>query len=153
MTQEKLMKDRMIRAIVLFVITLIALLVFIGLYIDETHKVQETYRTQFNAYLEDTSDSINSYLTAEGDFPLRYRRILSGMSSANSFGFLLTNLTDEQKRTLNELQTCVMKYPDQMQEKQNLEAMLTAVTDIRQSLDKGFDEAADLVASIDKKGS
>ena len=38
------MKNRMIRAIVLFIVTLIALLIFIGLYIDEKQRVQETYR-------------------------------------------------------------------------------------------------------------
>ena len=153
MTQERLMKDRMIRAIVLFVLSFIALLVFIGLYIDETHRVQETYHTQFNAYLDNTCASVESYLDAEGDLPLRYRRILSDMSSANSFGFLLDSFSDDQKRTLNELHTCLMKYPEQMQKTEKLKELLNAVKDIRQSLDKGFDEASDLVASIDKKGS
>lgn len=152
MTQEKIMKNRMIRAITLFVITLVALLIFIGLYIDETHRVQETYRTQFNAHLAQASDSISSYLNAEGDYPLRYRRILSNISSADSFAFLMTNLTEDQKRTFNELYSCLLKYPEQMQDEKQLEAMQKAVQDIRQGLDKGFDEAAEIVASIDKKG-
>lgn len=152
MTQEKIMKNRMIRAITLFVITLVALLIFIGLYIDETHRVQETYRTQFNAHLAQASDSISSYLNAEGDYPLRYRRILSNISSADSFAFLMTNLTEDQKRTFNELYSCLLKYPEQMQDEKQLEAMQKAVQDIHQGLDKGFDEAAEIVASIDKKG-
>ena len=146
------MKGRMIRAIVLFVITLIALLIFIGLYIDETHRVQETYRAQFNNYLIKTSANIDSYLDAEGDLPLRYRRILSDYSSANSFAFVMTGLTDDQKRTVNELQTCMMKYPEQIQKKETLEDIRTAVTDMSQNLDKGYDEAAKVVDSINKKG-
>lgn len=152
MTQEELMKYRMIRARVLFGITLVSLLIFIGLYVDETHRVQETYRTQFNTYLSNTSASIDSYLDAEGDFPLRYRLILSDMSNANTFAFLINDLTEEQKKTINELYTCVLKYPEQMQEPERLDALKTATTDMSQNLDKGFDEAEELVASIDKKG-
>ena len=152
MTQEAIMKRRMIRAIILFLITLLALLIFIGLYVDERRRVQETYRTQFNSSLVQSSEAINSYLNAEGDLPLRYRRILSNMSSANSFAFLMTGLTEDQKRSVNELHACLMKYPEQMQEKDRLKAMQTAVTDMSQNLDKGFEEAADIVASIDKKG-
>ena len=146
------MKRRMIRAITLLIIAIIALLVFIGLYIDETNRVQETYRTMFATYLTDTTSSIDSYLNAEGDKPLRYRRILADYSSANSFGFLMTSLTDEQKTSLNELHACLLKYPEQMQKEDTLKAMKTAVTDISQSLDKGFEEADKIVASIDKKG-
>lgn len=152
MTQERLMKDRMIRAIVLFVLAFIALLIFIGLYIDETHRVQETYRIQYYTYLTKTNESIDSYLDAEGDLPLRYRRILADMTSAQNFGFLLDEISEEHKRNLTELQACLMKYPEQMQEKEKLEAMRKAVTDISQNLDKGYDEAAELVDSIDKKG-
>lgn len=152
MTQEKIMKRRMIRAIVLFVITLVALLIFIGLYIDETHRVQETYRTQFNSNLINASESIDSYLDAEGDFPLRYRRILSHISSANSFAFVMTGLTEDQKRSVNELHACLLKYPEQMQDPERLKALKTAVNDMSQNLDKGFEETAEIVASIDKKG-
>ena len=152
MTQEKLMKGRMIRARVLFVITLAALLVFIGLYIDETHRVQETYRAQFNTCLEHTSFSIDSYLAAEGDLPLRYRQILSDLSNANSFAFLITEMTEDQKRSVNELYTCLLKYPEQMQEPERLGDLKEAVDDMSQNLDKGFDEAQALVDTIDKKG-
>lgn len=152
MTQEHLMKLRMVRARILFLITLAALLVFIGLYIDETHRVQETYRAQFNTCLSDTSESIDSYLNAEGDLPLRYRYILSDFSNANSFAFLINDLTEDQKRTVNELYSCLLKYPEQMQEKDRLDNMKTAVNDMSQNLDKGFDEAAEIVASVDKKG-
>ena len=152
MTQEKIMKDRMIRAIILFLLTLIALLVFIGLYIDETNRVQETYHTQFNDYLGKTTDAIDNYLNAEGDLPLRYRDILSDFSSANSFGFLMTSISDEHKSTINELHACLLKYPEQMQDRKKMEDMREALTDISKNLDKGFDEAAKIVDSVDKKG-
>ena len=152
MTQEHIMKRRMIRAVALFGVTFIALVIFIGLYIDEKRRVQETYRKQFISFLEQTSDDIDSYLDNEGDLPLRYRRILVSMGNADCFAFLMENLTEEQKITVNELYTCVIKYPEQMQDKERLEKMKTAVSDMSENLDKGFEEAKDVVNSIDKKG-
>lgn len=152
MTQEKLIKNRMIRSRVLFVLTLIALLIFIGLYIDETNRVQETYRAQFITSLNNTSASIDSYLNAEGDLPLRYRQILADYSSANTFAFLMTGLTEEQKIAVNTLNACLLKYPEQMQDTERLNDMKTAVDDMSQNLDKGFEEAAKVADSVDKKG-
>lgn len=107
---------------------------------------------QFHAYLEKASAAIDSYLDAEGDLPLRYRRILSEVSSADAFAFIMTGLTEDQKRAFNQLHACLLKYPEQMQEKERLEDMRTAVNDIHNDLDKGFIEASAIVASIDKKG-
>lgn len=152
MTQENIIKRRMQRTVILLVIALLALTVFIVLYVDETHRVQETYRTQFIAHLDQASDSIESYRNADGDFPLRYRRILSNISGADSFAFLMTGLTEEQKTAVNGLHACLLKYPEQMQEAEKLEAMQQAVDDMSDNLDKGFEEAAALVESIDKKG-
>ncbi len=146
------MKRKMIRAIIFSVITSVALAVFIGLYVDECNRVQETYRTQFNANLAHTIDSVESYQDAEGDLEARYRRILSDMSSADSFAFLLKNLTEEQKIAVNELHTCLLKYPEQMQEPERMEALRQTLVDLHENLDKGFDEAKALVDGIDKKG-
>ena len=146
------MKKKMHRAVWFAAITFIALLIFIGLYIDETRRVQETYREQFNACLAHTADSVESYLDAEGDWELRYRRILSDISSADSFAFLLDNLTEEQKIAVNELHAVVLKYPEQMKEQERLEALLQTVNDLQENLDKGFQEAEELVSKIDKKG-
>lgn len=146
------MKRKMIRAIIFSVITSVALAVFIGLYVDECNRVQETYRTQFNANLAHTIDSVESYQDAEGDLDARYRRILSDMSSADSFAFLLKNLTEEQKIAVNELHTCLLKYPEQMQEPERMEALRQTLVDLHENLDKGFDEAKALVDGIDKKG-
>ncbi|MBR0483288.1 MAG: hypothetical protein IJJ69_00735 [Oscillospiraceae bacterium] len=152
MTQEHIMKKKMHLAFWLFGIAFIALLIFIGLYIDETRRVQKTYREQFNACLAHTADSVESYLDAEGDWELKYRRILSDISSADSFAFLLENLTQEQKIAVNELHTIVLKYPEQMKETERLEALLQTVSDLQENLDKGFQEAEELVSTIDKKG-
>lgn len=152
MTQERLIKQHMFVTRFLLAITIAALLVFIGLYIDETHRVQETYRTQFNTYLSNTDASIDSYLNAEGDLPLRYRRIITDLSNANAFAFLLKDMTEDQKRTINELYTCFLKYPEQMQDTARLNDVRTAVSDMSENLDKGYDEAAEIVDSVDKKG-
>lgn len=143
------MKKRMIRAIILLIITFLALLVFIALYIDETKRVQETYRTQYHANLKKVSEDINSYVNGEGDWELRYSRIMTDMSAADAFAFLL-EIPEEQKRTVNELTTCLMKYPEQMKEK--LEELDTAIKDMDAELDKGYEEGSALVESIYKKG-
>lgn len=149
MNQEKLMKRRMISAIILFLITFVALLVFIALYMDEVKRVQETYKRQYRTGLDDVITDIESYKNAEGDLDLRYMRIVSDMSSANAFGFLIEDL-DEEKKTINEVSVCLIKYPEQMKEK--LDELETAVNDILDDLDKGYDEARALVDSINKQG-
>lgn len=149
MNQEKLMKRRMIRAIILFIITFIALLVFIALYMDEKKRVQETYRKQYRTNLSHVAEDIDSYANAEGDHELRYMRIVSDMSSANAFAFLI-NSFEEKQITVNELTTCTMKYPEQMKEK--LDDMRQALSDIIDDLDKGYEEAEAVVSSVDKKG-
>ncbi len=143
------MKKRMIRSIILFSLTLVALLVFIGLYVDETHRVQETYRLQYRTNLTHVAEDIESYLNNEGDLELRYSRIISDMSAANAFIFLLEN-NEDKKKTINELHTCLIKYPEQMKGK--LAEMETAIGDILADLDQGYAEAAEIVASVDKKG-
>jgi len=149
LNQEKLIKRRMISAIILFIITSIALLVFIALYMDEVRRVQETYRNQYRTSLGDVVEDIRSYRNGEGDMELRYMRILSDMSGANSFVFLIDDLGDE-KKVINEVNTCIMKYPEQMKKK--LDELETALQDILDELGKGYDEAKALVDSIDKQG-
>lgn len=149
MTQEKIMKKRMIRAIVAFILTFIAMLVFIGLYVDETRRVQETYRKQYRTSLTRVVEDIESYLNSEGDLDLRYTRIISDMSAANSFAFLLNDFENEQK-IINELHTCIMKYPEQMPD--HLEDMEKALNDVLADLGHGYAEVSAVVAAIDKMG-
>ncbi|WP_295094065.1 hypothetical protein [Ruminococcus sp.] len=143
------MKRRMISAIVLFLITFVALLVFIALYMDEVKRVQETYKKQYRTGLQDVITDIESYKNAEGDLELRYMRIVSDLSGANAFVFLIEDL-DEEKKTINEVSTCLIKYPEQMKGK--LDELETAINDILEDLDKGYDEAQALVDSVDKQG-
>ena len=150
MGQEELMKRRMVRAIVLFAVTFVALLVFIGLYIDEKRRVQETYRSQYKLCLLHASEDIGDYLGGEADYDMKYMRITCDMNSANSFAFLLENF-NEQRKTVNELYTCMLKYPDQM--KTRLPELDTALNDMAAELDKGYEEAEALVDAIDKKGT
>ena len=150
--QETLMKRRMISAIILFLITLIAMLVFVGLYIDEARRTQETYYTNYTTNLSHVSSDIDSYIGADGDLDFRYMRIVSDMSSADSFAFLLDDLSDERKKTVNELNACIMRYPEQMRAESKLTELKTAVDDIIAGVDKGYEEAQALVDSVDKQG-
>ena len=149
MNQEKLMKKRMVSAIVVAVIALIATTVFVALYIDALHTVQETYRRQYKTEMGHLSRDIASYLDAEGDHELRYRMIISDASCAGSYLFLLDGHEREQI-IINEVRTCLVKYPEQMSGK--MEELQTAVDDIIADLDKGYEEADAIVKSIDKLG-
>ncbi len=151
MNQESLMKKRMISAIIAACITTIALLVFIGLYADAMRRVQETYRRQYITELGHMSRDIAAFREAEGDHELRYRMIISDISCAGSYLFLLDD-HEKQQITINEVKTVLIKYPEQMREKNKMEELQKAVDDIIAELDKGYDEADELVKSIDKFG-
>ena len=150
MNQESIMKRRMVTAIALCIIAIVGMLVFIGLYIDEKNSVQQTYRSQYHTSLKHVSDDVTSYLEAEGDKDMRYTRLVSDMSNAGSFAFLIDGFTEKQI-IVNELSTCLLKYPDQMKGK--LEDVKTAVDDMQQELDKGYEKAKEIVDSVDKKGN
>ncbi|MBR4554531.1 MAG: hypothetical protein IKO27_02950 [Ruminococcus sp.] len=150
MNQDKIMKRRMITAIVLLVITLIALAVFIGLFIDETHRVQETYRRQYNTELGHVNEEIAIYLDAEGDHDYHYTRITVYMANAGSYAFLIDDFTDKQI-IINEISTCLIKYPVQMKTK--LEDLQKAIADILSGLDKGYEEAKAIFESVELKGN
>ncbi|MBR6872904.1 MAG: hypothetical protein IKN17_05300 [Ruminococcus sp.] len=150
MNQDKIMKRRMVTAIILLIITLIALIIFIGLYIDETHRVQETYRRQYTTELRHVNEEITIYKAAEGDLDYHYNRITVYMANAGSFAFLIENFTDKQI-VINEISTCLLKYPNQMKDK--LEDLQQAITDILAELDKGYDEAKAIYESIELKGN
>ncbi len=149
MNQEKLMKKRMWTAIIMLIITFIALLVFIGLYVDETRRVQRTYRRQYRTELRHVSAEIEDYMNTEGGYDTRYSMIIGYMSSAASYAFLIDDLGEKQK-IINELNTCLIKYPEQMEER--LPEVKDAIDDILDDLDKGYDEAETIVGEINKKG-
>ena len=147
--QEYLMRQKMLRAIVIAIILGIALTAFIALYVAETKRVQETYRAQYNKSLIAVLEDIHSYQNADGDFELRYRMLVSDMASANSFAFLLNDFTERQK-SINGLYTVVIKYPEQTQKR--IDEVEVIFADLTANLDKGYDEMDEFVASIDLKG-
>jgi hypothetical protein len=151
MTQETLIRQRIVIRTVLFSITAIALVIFIGLYADEKNRVQEAYTTRYEANLERVQEDILSYLEAEGDYEMRYTRLLADMSTAKEFAFLIDDFADQQI-IVNEMYTVLLKYPEQMHEEARLKAMYTAVGDILKHLDQGYEEAAALVDDVDKLG-
>lgn len=147
--QEYIMKRKMVAAIIVLIVALAVLAVFIGLYIDETKRAQEQYNIQYHKCIETAIADIDSYNNSEADFDFKYRRIVADMSSVNSFAFLL-NMPDEHKKTMNEFYTIYLKYPEQMSEK--MDEARTALEDINANLDKGYEEADELIASINLKG-
>ena len=149
--QEYLMHRKMWRAIVMSIVTGIALIVFIALYVNEAQRVQQTYREQYRKALEQTVADIEGYQNAEGDYEFRYRLILSDVATANSFAFLLKDFTEEQKITNAWYSACV-RYPQQMQEPERMEDTRQAVVDILDNLDKGYEELDTVIDGLNLKG-
>jgi hypothetical protein len=150
MNQEKILRAKMITAIVLALISLIVTFVFAGLYSEETKKTRRAYITQYEENLTNAAVEIDEYIKTGKDYDLHYNMIISDMGAARSLVFLISGYTEQQK-TINELHYCFVKYPEQMSEK--LEETSVALWDITDHLDKGYDEAEAIVDSIDKKGS
>ena len=122
MNQEKIMKRKMICAIVMFIAALIGLFVMAGLYADKSEEVQEAYRAQFKENMDYAADEIDEYLKTEKDLDLHYSMIVSDMGAARSMIFLIDGAAEEQK-VINELHYCFVKYPQQMQGKERDKAV------------------------------
>lgn len=150
MNQEKIMKVKMITAMVICVVALIGLFVFIGLYNDKSEEVRKTYISKYMENLSAASEEIDTYLESGKDLPTRYNMILSDMGAARTLVFLIDDYTDEQK-AINELHYCFVKYPEQMQGK--LEDVKKALDHITENLDKGYKEVNQIVDTIDKMGN
>ena len=144
------MKAKLVTTIMLLIATLTALLIFIGLYVDERHKTGKAYRDHYMAEMQHLSGEIDGYLKADGGHDTRYYMIVGYSSCAASYAFMMDNF-EEQQKAVNQLYTCLVKYPEQMHER--LEDVKTAVDHILQNLDKGYDELRELIESIDKKGN
>ena len=143
------MKRKMISAIIWAIILLIALLVFIGLYVDKSAEAQKTYREKYKQSLADATEELDTYFSRKIDYDLHYNMDISDLGSARSFVFLIDDYSERQK-AINELHYCFVKYPKQM--KTRLEAVNQGLKDIVDNLDKGYDEIREVVDSIEKKG-
>jgi uncharacterized membrane protein YcjF (UPF0283 family) len=151
MGQEYLMRRKMWRAVVAAILTSIALIVFIALYVNEVQRVQLTYRAQYRDALSHAISDIEGYQNAEGDYEFRYRLILSDVAAAKSFAFLIEDFTEEQK-IINGWYSASVRYPKQMQEAERLEDTRKSLEDILDNLDKGYEELDAVVNGIDLKG-
>lgn len=150
------MKRKMIAAIIWSFIMLIALLVFIGLYIDKSKEITDRFRSQYKQSIADAADEIDTYLDTKVDYDMHYKMLISNIGAARSFIFLLeedddkkNNMTENQK-AVNELHYCLVKYPEQMKTK--IEDVSKALHDVYDNLDKGYDEMRAIVDSVNKMG-
>lgn len=147
--QEFIMKRKMIRAILFMLMSIIALVVFIALYIGETYRVQETYRSQFDKALDSAIQQVQEYEDADGNFERRYRMIFAEITNLNTFSFLIKDKTEEHKR-INELYTVFLMYPEQTASRMGeIEKLLE---DIKSSEKDAYDNLKQFIESIDKKG-
>lgn len=147
--QELIMRRKMWRYITLFIMTLIALVVFIALFISEMQRVQETYRTQLKKNMQTLVGDIDNYLNADANYDLWYRMIVSDASCMNNFGFLLDDFTEEQK-SINGLYTVILKYPEQTKEKmEQIKPLVQGIIDYEKDCYVHLDEFID---TYDLKG-
>ena len=150
MNQEKIMKAKMITAIIIAAASLIAAFIFAGLYSDQKKQNRLDHIDQYEKNLAQAADEIDNYLEKQTDYDLHYNMVLSDLGAARSMIFLISDYTKEQK-TINEIHYCFVKYPEQM--KDRLKESSEAFRDIAGHLDKGYDEVREIINSIDKLGN
>ena len=149
MNQEKIMKAKMVTAIFIALAAVVAVLVFAGLYFDQRRINRLEYIDQYENNILLAAQEIDKYNEKQTDYDLHYNMVLSDLGAARSIIFLIDDYTEKQK-IINELHYCFVKYPNQMREK--LDDSSKALHDIADHLDKGYDEAKEIVDSINKLG-
>lgn len=150
MNQEKIMKAKMITAILIAAAALIAAFVFAGLYFDQTKYNRLVYIKQYEKSLVTAAEEIEKYNEKQADYDLYYNLLLSDMGSVRTMVFLIEDYTEEQK-AINEIHYCLVKYPVQMKEK--LTETAEALREIACHTDKGYDKLREIANSIDKLGN
>ena len=149
MNQEKIMKMKMVSAIIIAIAAIVVAFIFGGLYYDQKKQNRLEYIDKYEDNISQAAKEIDTYLEKKTDYDIHYNMILSDLGAARSLIFLVDDYTDKQK-PVNELHYCFVKYPEQMKEK--LKETSKALKDISANLDKGYKEAQEIVDSIDKKG-
>ena len=149
MNQEKIMKAKMVTAIFIALAAVVAVFVFAGLYFDQRRMNRLEYIDQYENNILLAAQEIDKYNEKQTDYDLHYNIVLSDLGAARSIIFLIDDYTEKQK-IINELHYCFVKYPNQMREK--LDDSSKALHDIADHLDKGYDEAKEIVDSINKLG-
>ena len=150
MNQEKIMKAKMVTAIFIALAAVVAVFVFAGLYFDQRRINRLEYIDQYENNILLAAQEIDKYNEKQTDYDLHYNMVLSDLGAARSIIFLIDDYTEKQK-IINELHYCFVKYPNQMREK--LDDSSKALHDIADHLDKGYDEAKEIVDSINKLGN
>lgn len=149
MNQEKIMKAKMVTAIFIALAAVVAVFVFAGLYFDQRRMNRLEYIDQYENNILLAAQEIDKYNEKQTDYDLHYNMVLSDLGAARSIIFLIDDYTEKQI-IINELHYCFVKYPNQMREK--LDDSSKALHDIADHLDKGYDEAKEIVDSINKLG-
>lgn len=150
MNQEKIMKAKMITAILIAVLSLIAIFVFAGLYFDQRQKNRLEYIGQFEANISEAADEIDKYIEKKTDYDIHYNMVISDIGAARAMIFMVDDYSEKQK-IINEIHYCFIKYPEQMKDK--LPEVSQAFHNIADHLDKGFEEAELITESVDKLGN
>ena len=150
MNQEKIMKAKMVTAIIIAVASMIAAFIFAGLYFDQIKKNRLEYIAQYEENISLAAEELDKYIEKQTDYDLHYNMVLSDLGAARSIIFLVDDYTDKQK-IINEIHYCFVKYPVQMKEK--LEESAQAFHDIADHLDKGYEEAQAIIDSVDGLGN
>lgn len=150
MNQEKIMKAKMITAIVIAAAAFVAAFIFAGLYYDQRKLNRLTYIEQYETNIAQAAEELDRFNEKKTDYDLHYNMVLSDLGAARAMIFLVDGKTDEQK-AINEIHYCFVKYPEQMQDK--LAESAQAFHDIADHLDKGYDEVREIVDSIDRLGN
>ena len=150
MNQEKIMKAKMVTAIFIAILSLIAIFIFAGLYFDQRQANRLQHIDEYEKSIGQAADELDIYIEKRTDYDLHYNMVLSDLGAARAMIFLVDDYTEKQKM-INEIHFCFVKYPEQMKEK--LEESAQAFHDIADHLDKGYDEVQAIIDSIDKLGN
>ena len=150
MNQEKIMKAKMITAIVIAAASLIAAFIFAGLYFDRCKANRLEYIEQYENSIAQAAEELDYFIAKQTDYDLHYSLVLSDLGAARAMIFLVDGKIDEQK-AINEIHYCFAKYPEQMSGR--LSEAAQAFHDIADHLDKGYDEVRDIVNSVDRLGN
>ena len=151
MNQDKIMKRKMMIAIIVCILSLIGLFVFAGLYSNEKKNTQRTYYNIYIKNMEEACDEVSTYLQNGKDLEMHYNVLLSDVGTARNMIFELENISEEKQKQVNTFYYCLVKYPTQMQAR--LDEIYTALDDVSANLDKGYDELAQITDSLDLLGN
>lgn len=150
MNQEKIMKAKMVTAMIIAVLSVFAIFVFAGLYFDSTQQNRQEYIVQYEESLRRAAEEMDKFTEKKTDEELHYNIILSELGAARAMIFMVEDRSDKQK-VINEIHYCFIKYPEQMKEK--LPEVSQAFHDIADHLDKGYEEVQLITESVDKLGN